>query len=118
MVSALALLAQLSCAAAVAPRLAVADLLGRVARLELPQCLPDRGEGNIDAFVQHCLSDLRLTQGSRCCSFQDLLNALRVAAALRALCSRSARSCTLARTSPRPAGWPRSSGARPRRTRA
>src|ERR1051325_460936 len=104
MVSVLALIAQLSCAAAVAPRLAVADLLGRVARLELPQRLPDRGERNLDTFVQHGLADLRLSQGSRCCSFQDLLNALCVTAALRALCSRSARPCTLACTRPRPAG--------------
>jgi len=35
---------RLRCAAAVAPRLAVADLIGRVARLQLPQRLPDRGE--------------------------------------------------------------------------
>src|SRR5204863_4046153 len=109
MVSALALIAQLSCAATVAPRLAVADLLGRVARLELPQRLPDRGERNLDPFVQHGLADLRLSQAPRCCSFQDLLNPLCVAPALRAPCPRCARLCTLPRTSPRPAGRRRSS---------
>src|SRR4051812_30053040 len=83
MVSALALIAQLSCAATVAPRLAVAGFLGRVARLELLQRLPDRGERNLDPFVQHCLADLRLSQGPRCCSLQDLLNPLCVAPALR-----------------------------------
>jgi hypothetical protein len=39
------------CAAAVTPTFAVADLLGRVARLQLIQRVADRGEGYRDAVV-------------------------------------------------------------------
>ncbi len=39
------------CAGAVTPTLAVADLLGRVARFQLAQRVVDRGEGYRDALV-------------------------------------------------------------------
>ena len=39
------------CAAAVTPTLAATDLLGRVARFQLAQRVPDRGEGYRDAVV-------------------------------------------------------------------
>ena len=79
------------CAAAVAPTLAVTDLLGRVARFQLAQRVVDRGKGYRDAVVLKCLADLGRSHSGRCHRLQDLLDNKRVGTASRASVLRSCR---------------------------
>src|ERR1700694_1594434 len=51
------------------PTLAVADLLGCVARFQLAQRVVDRGDGFRNAVVPECLPDLRRSHGGRCHCF-------------------------------------------------
>src|SRR4029077_5528997 len=66
-------------AAAVTPTLAVAYLLGRVARFQLAQRVMDRGERYRDAVVLQRLADLSRSDRGWCHRLQDLFDDKRIA---------------------------------------
>src|SRR5438874_13569170 len=83
----------LGCAATVTPSLAVAHLLGCVARLQLPESVTDRGKRYRNPIVLQCLADLRWPDGGGCHPLQNLLDYESVGAARRSVGSRAAGLC-------------------------
>ena len=100
--------------AAVMPGLAVADLLSDIACFQLRRPMADRGERHLPTFLPQSLANFRLSQGPRRSGFQDLLDQLGIAAALRPTGGRStAPSDTATRSGPAP-GSRRRTGSRSR----
>src|ERR1051325_845983 len=71
-------------AAAMTPGVAVADLLGSVALLQLTERMADRGKRHFDASLLQRSADVRRRDRARRGRAQDLADDLRIGPALRA----------------------------------